>query len=88
MLPDILLRTRFDVIFNRVLTFLLQLQACGLIIMAATILHHLWLIVALLALRAVADCASYGVDFANGGSYNIDGSSNEYFSFTTIFQGS
>ncbi|KAK7917328.1 hypothetical protein PG985_010936 [Apiospora marii] len=37
--------------------------------------------------KVAADCASYGVDFANGGSYNIDGSSNENFSFTTIFQG-
>ncbi|KAK7973077.1 hypothetical protein PG996_007306 [Apiospora saccharicola] len=55
--------------------------------MGATILHRLWLIAALLAVRVVADCASYGVDFANGGSYNIDGSSNENFSFTTIFQG-
>ncbi|KAK7946830.1 uncharacterized protein PG986_011151 [Apiospora aurea] len=55
--------------------------------MAATILHHLCLIVVLLALRVVSDCTSYGVDFANGGSYNIDGSSNENFSFSTIFQG-
>lgn len=56
--------------------------------MAATIFHHLWLIAALLALKVVADCVSYGVDFANGGSYNIDGSSNENFSFATVFQGS
>ncbi|KAK6839884.1 hypothetical protein PG989_015750 [Apiospora arundinis] len=55
--------------------------------MAAAILRRVWLISALFALRVAADCASYGVDFANGGSYNIDGSSNENFSFTTIFQG-
>ncbi|KAK8099084.1 uncharacterized protein PG998_012325 [Apiospora kogelbergensis] len=55
--------------------------------MAATLLHRLWLIAALVTLRVAADCVSYGVDFANGGSYNIDGSSNENFSFSTIFQG-
>ncbi|KAH6842583.1 hypothetical protein B0I37DRAFT_436193 [Chaetomium sp. MPI-CAGE-AT-0009] len=46
----------------------------------------LWAL-ALLGLRASAACTSYGVDFANGGAYNIDGESNEYFSFITVFQG-
>ncbi|KAK4164455.1 hypothetical protein QBC43DRAFT_288705 [Cladorrhinum sp. PSN259] len=47
----------------------------------------LWVLVSLLVLRVTADCTSYGVDYANGGSYYIDGSSNQYFSFITIFQG-
>jgi hypothetical protein len=38
-------------------------------------------------MRALADCSSYGVDYANGGAYYIDGSSNQYFSFITVFQG-
>lgn len=46
----------------------------------------LWVLVACLALRVHADCTSYGVDFANGGRYNIDSTSNQYFSFITIFQ--
>ncbi|KAK3994650.1 hypothetical protein QBC44DRAFT_367492 [Cladorrhinum sp. PSN332] len=41
----------------------------------------------LFILRVTAACTSYGVDYANGGSYYIDGSSNQYFSFITIFQG-
>ncbi|KAL1902869.1 hypothetical protein Sste5346_000780 [Sporothrix stenoceras] len=40
-----------------------------------------------LASSALADCSSYGVDYSNGGAYYIDGSSNQYFSFITIFQG-
>ncbi|KAL1881424.1 hypothetical protein VTK73DRAFT_3942 [Phialemonium thermophilum] len=44
-------------------------------------------LIGLLFLRARADCASYGVDYANGGSYSIDASSNQYFSFITVFQG-
>ena len=47
----------------------------------------LWLLLALLALRARADCTSYGVDYSNGGSYYIDSTSNQYFSFITVFQG-
>ena len=47
----------------------------------------LWVLFALLALRASAACTSYGVDYASGGSYNIDGASNQYFSFVTVFQG-
>lgn len=46
-----------------------------------------WVLLAFLALRVQADCTSYGVDFANGGSYNIDSTSNQYFTFTTVFQG-
>ncbi len=40
-----------------------------------------------LCLGVRADCASYGVDSSNGGAYYIDGSSNQYFSFITVFQG-
>ncbi|TRX97247.1 hypothetical protein FHL15_002041 [Xylaria flabelliformis] len=39
------------------------------------------------ALRASAACTVYGVDYSNGGSYNIDASSDELFTFTSIFQG-
>ncbi|KAK3316662.1 hypothetical protein B0H66DRAFT_604940 [Apodospora peruviana] len=44
-------------------------------------------LLALFALRVRADCTSYGVDYSNGGTYNIDGTSNQYFSFVTVFQG-
>ncbi|KAI8948419.1 hypothetical protein F4801DRAFT_458959 [Xylaria longipes] len=40
-----------------------------------------------LVLRASAACAVYGVDYSNGGSYNIDTSSDDLFTFTSIFQG-
>ncbi|KAI1098471.1 hypothetical protein F4804DRAFT_122926 [Jackrogersella minutella] len=50
-------------------------------------IRSLWLIIGLLALRALAQCSSYGVDYVNGGSYDIDSSSNNNFTFTTIFQG-
>ena len=50
-------------------------------------LRYMWLLLGLLALRASADCTSYGVDFASGGSYDIDRTSNQYFSFITVFQG-
>jgi hypothetical protein len=46
-----------------------------------------WVLLALFILGAHADCVSYGVDYSNGGSYQIDASSNQYFSFITIFQG-
>ncbi|KAH6617253.1 hypothetical protein F5144DRAFT_387130 [Chaetomium tenue] len=46
-----------------------------------------WWALALLGLRASAACTSYGVDFSNGGSYDIDSESNEYFSFISVFQG-
>lgn len=49
-----------------------------LLAVAATVLS--------LSQGALADCSSYGVDYANGGAYYIDGSSNQYFSFITIFQ--
>lgn len=50
-------------------------------------LSYLLLLFAVLALRASAACTSYGVDYASGGSYNIDGASNQYFSFVSVFQG-
>jgi len=40
-----------------------------------------------LSSNVLADCSSYGVDYANGGAYYIDGGSNQYFSFITVFQG-
>ena len=47
----------------------------------------LWaLTLAALAIRVQA-CTSYGVDYANGGRYNIDSGSNQYFSFVSVFQG-
>jgi hypothetical protein len=50
-------------------------------------LRYLWLLLGLLTLRAGAACTSYGVDYSSGGSYYIDGASNQYFSFVTVFQG-
>ncbi|KAI1475477.1 hypothetical protein F4774DRAFT_413782 [Daldinia eschscholtzii] len=50
-------------------------------------ISKLWLFIGLFTLRVTADCASYGVDYVNGGSYDIDASSNDNFTFTTIFQG-
>ncbi|KAI1389434.1 uncharacterized protein F4822DRAFT_199988 [Hypoxylon trugodes] len=47
----------------------------------------LLVIIGLFALRALAACSSYGVDYVNGGSYDIDSSSNDNFTFTTMFQG-
>ncbi len=49
--------------------------------------RYLWLLLGLLAVGASADCTSYGVDYSSGGSYSIDRSSNQYFSFITVFQG-
>ncbi|KAI0873238.1 hypothetical protein GGS24DRAFT_404933 [Hypoxylon argillaceum] len=40
-----------------------------------------------LILRASAACSAYGVDYSNGGFYNIDTSSDSLFSFTSVFQG-
>ncbi|KAI2466668.1 hypothetical protein F4781DRAFT_345952 [Annulohypoxylon bovei var. microspora] len=54
--------------------------------MAFTI-SSFWFIIGLFSLRALAQCSSYGVDYVNGGSYDIDSSSNNNFTFTTIFQG-
>lgn len=52
-------------------------------------LRWLWAsTLALVATRVSAQsCSSYGVDYANGGRYNIDGGSNQYFTFVTVFQG-
>lgn len=49
--------------------------------------RSLFAVLAILAVKALAACVSYGVDYANGGSYYIDGSSNQYFSFETVFEG-
>jgi hypothetical protein len=49
-----------------------------------------FVLLALLLVRVGATeaaCSSYGVDYSNGGAYYIDGSSNQYFSFITVFQG-
>lgn len=46
-----------------------------------------FLLVAVLAVQVLGQCVSYGIDYANGGEYNIDSTLNEYFSFTTVFQG-
>ncbi|KAL7623435.1 hypothetical protein AAE478_007117 [Parahypoxylon ruwenzoriense] len=50
----------------------------------------LWVMLGLFILRALAApaaCSSYGVDYVNGGSYDIDSSSSDDFTFTTMFQG-
>ncbi|KAK3394867.1 hypothetical protein B0H63DRAFT_556017 [Podospora didyma] len=55
--------------------------------------RHLWALLMLLVLRVTAveateaACTSYGVDYSNGGAYNIDATSNQYFTFITVFQG-
>ncbi|KAI1467795.1 uncharacterized protein F4812DRAFT_427609 [Daldinia caldariorum] len=46
-----------------------------------------WFLIGLFTLRASAACSSYGVDYVNGGTYDIDPSSNDDFTFTTTFQG-
>ncbi|KAI0535354.1 hypothetical protein GGR58DRAFT_504399 [Xylaria digitata] len=53
----------------------------------ASRIARLCLLAGYLTLRASAACSVYGVDYSNGGSYNIDTSSDELFSFTSIFQG-
>lgn len=52
-----------------------------------TIFRTLAVVAGVLAAKASAQCVSYGIDFANGGDYYIDSSSNTYFSFVTVFQG-
>ena len=49
--------------------------------------RSLFALAAVFSAKALADCISYGVDYANGGSYYIDASSNQYFTFQTVFQG-
>lgn len=51
------------------------------------VFRWLWVLLTLLALRARADCTSYGVDYSSGESYYIDSTSSQYFSFITVFQG-
>ncbi|KEZ45151.1 hypothetical protein SAPIO_CDS2596 [Scedosporium apiospermum] len=53
----------------------------------ATSLRSFAVLFALLAVRVMADCVSYGIDYANGGQYYIDAGSNQYFSFVSVFQG-
>lgn len=53
----------------------------------ATSLRSFVVLFALLAVRVMADCVSYGIDYANGGQYYIDAGSNQYFSFVSVFQG-
>jgi hypothetical protein len=48
---------------------------------------QLFLLGGYFALRASAACAAFGVDYSNGGSYNIDTYSDNYFNFTSVFQG-
>lgn len=55
--------------------------------MGQSSLKCLWALFMFLAIGFGTACTSYGVDYSNGGAYNIDGSSNQYFSFVTIFQG-
>ncbi|KAI0911262.1 hypothetical protein F4823DRAFT_561102 [Ustulina deusta] len=52
----------------------------------ASRIARLCLVAGCLALRASAACSVYGLDYANGGSYNIDPASDEFFSFTSAFQ--
>lgn len=44
----------------------------------------------MLVLQAAADlgtCKCTGIDYSNGGSYLVDGSSDENFTFTSVFEG-
>ena len=53
----------------------------------AVTLRPLLVLFSILAARVLGQCTSYGIDYANGGQYYIDASSNDYFSFVTVFQG-
>ncbi|KAI0399801.1 hypothetical protein F4802DRAFT_587788 [Xylaria palmicola] len=55
--------------------------------MALTVSRLFLVAAGFLAIRASAACTVYGVDYSNGGSYNVDASSDALFSFTSIFQG-
>lgn len=55
--------------------------------MAARGFKYLWVVLLAFLIRASTACTSYGVDYSNNGAYYIDGSSNEYFTFITVFQG-
>ncbi|KAI1136175.1 hypothetical protein F5Y05DRAFT_113097 [Hypoxylon sp. FL0543] len=50
-------------------------------------IRSLWFMISLFAIGALTQCSSYGVDYVNGGSYDVDSTSNDNFTFTTIFQG-
>ncbi len=47
----------------------------------------LWACLTVLAGRVLADCTCSGLDYTNGGSYLIDGTSDREFVFTSQFQG-
>ncbi len=49
------------------------------------LIPYLWVVLA--AWRAHATCTCTGLDYGNGGSYLIDGSSSDRFTFTSIFEG-
>lgn len=70
-----------------VLLYCPQLMTCHQFTMDKLAVRSLWALLTLLTLRVSAACTSYGVDYSNGGSYYIDGSSNDYFSFASVFQG-
>lgn len=55
----------------------------------AWLLPVLWAFFALLSGRmlVLADCTCSGLDYTNGGSYLIDGTSDREFIFTSQFQG-
>ncbi|GAB1316216.1 hypothetical protein MFIFM68171_06426 [Madurella fahalii] len=55
--------------------------------MAAQGFKRLWVVLLAFLIHASTACTSYGVDYSNHGAYYIDGSSNDYFSFITVFQG-
>jgi hypothetical protein len=42
---------------------------------------------ALFSANARAACTSYGIDFNNGGTYILKGTSDQYITFTTSFDG-
>lgn len=52
-------------------------------------LSCLWAGLGLLALQVAADlstCRCTGIDYSNGGSYLVDGSSDDKFTFTSVFE--
>jgi hypothetical protein len=46
-----------------------------------------WLGIAFLATLVHAECKCSGLDYTNGGSYFIDQSSKDVFTFTSLFEG-
>lgn len=76
---------------ERTLPLLLRSDSSQSRVNMAAVLRPQLLLAAILALcpgtLAQQTCSSYGVDYSNGGSYYIDGSSNQYFTFISVFQG-